>query len=429
LEPKKPTDSGGIAMTDKLGMPSVKSRRIILLLALMGSVPLVTSCSQSSKASAGASQADQTAVSVAVMKVARRELSRYQSMMAEFRPYQEVDVHAKVAGYLKKIYVDVGDRVRQGQLLAMLEVPELNAEVDQASAAVSSSQLQIARAESELKQAEAAHEDAHITYTRLAELPKIKPNMIAQQEIDQALAHDHEAEAKIAAAQASVAVAREKLREAQANGERVKTLLSYTRIEAPFSGIVTKRYADTGAMIPAGTSTSTQAMPVVRISEDSTLRLVLPVPESIVPLIHSGAPVDVNVGSLHRSFKGKVWRFSGKVETATRTMETEIEVKNPQQILKPGMYATANLTLDSIPSALAVPIQAVSMADNKTTVMVVTRDKTIDERPVTTGMETASLVEVQSGLDENDLVVVGNRGQLKTGQKVEPKLVESENAQ
>jgi len=348
--------------------------------------------------------------------------------MAEFRPYQEVDVHAKVAGYLKKIYVDVGDRVKQGQLLGMLEVPELNAEVDQATAAESSSQLQIARAESEVKQAEAAHEDAHITYARLAEVPKIKPNMIAQQEIDQALARDHEAEAKVAAAQAAVAVAKEKLREAKANGERVKTLLSYTKIEAPFAGIVTKRYADTGAMIPAGTSTSTQAMPVVRISEDATLRLVLPVPESIVPLIHAGAPVDVKVESLHRSFKGTVWRFTGKVDTATRTMETEIEVKNPQQTLKPGMYATANLTLDSIPSALAVPIQAVSVSDNKATVMLVTRDKTIEERAVTTGIETASFVEVQSGLNEDDLVVVGNRGQLKSGQNVEPRLTESENA-
>jgi RND family efflux transporter MFP subunit len=350
-------------------------------------------------------------------------------MMAEFVPYQEVDVHAKVAGYLKKIYVDVGDRVHQGQLLGVLEVPELKADVEQATAAESRSKLEINRAESELKAAEASHEDAHITYTRLAELPKIKPNMIAQQEIDQALARDHEAEAKVAAAQAAVAVAREKLQEAKATEDRVKTLLSYTRIEAPFAGIVTKRYADTGAMIPAGTSTSTQAMPVVRISDDATLRLILPVPESVVPLIHVGAAVDVNVNSLHRSFRGTVWRFTGKVDTATRTMETEIEVKNPQRMLKPGMYATANLTLDSIPSALSVPIQAISIAENKATVMVVTGGKTIEERQVTTGMETASLVEVQSGLDQNDLVVVGNRGQLKSGQKVEPKLVESENAQ
>jgi RND family efflux transporter MFP subunit len=349
--------------------------------------------------------------------------------MAEFIPYQEVDVHAKVAGYLKKIYVDVGDRVKQGQLLAVLEIPELNAEVDQATAAVNSSELEIKRAQSQLTEAEAAHEDAHLTYTRLAELPKIKPNMIAQQEIDQALAHDHEAEAKIEAAKAAVEVAKEKHSEARANAERVRTLLSYTRIEAPFAGLVTKRYADTGAMVPAGTSTSTQAMPVVRISEDETLRLVVPVPESIVPLIHIGQQVDVSVGSLHRSFKGVVWRFTGKVDTATRTMQTEIEVKNPQRLLKPGMYATANLTLDSIPDALVVPVQAVSITDNKASVVVVKEDKTVEERRITTGMETASLVEVQSGLAENDLIVVGNRGLLKPGQKVEPKLVETGEAQ
>src|SRR5215831_11499873 len=221
-------------MKDKLPVLSSRLVWVFSLLMLAGITSFVTSCSQMGKANASGTQTDQDVVSVAVMKVTRQELSRDQSMMAEFRPYQEVDVHAKVAGYLKKILVDVGDRVTQRQLLAVLEVPELNAEVDQATAAESSSQLQIKRAESELKQAEAAHEEAHITYTRLAEVPKIKPNMIAQQEIDQALARDHEAEAKVGAAEAAVAVAKERLREARANEERVKTLLSYTKIEAPF---------------------------------------------------------------------------------------------------------------------------------------------------------------------------------------------------
>jgi RND family efflux transporter MFP subunit len=253
--------------------------------------------------------------------------------------------------------------------------------------------------------------------------------MIAQQEIDQAMAHDHEAEAKIGAAQAAVEVAKEKLQEAKANEERVKTLLSYAKIEAPFAGVVTKRYADTGAMIPAGTSTSTQAMPVVRISEDDTLRLVLPVPESIVPLIHTGASVEIKVESLHRSFKGTVWRITGKVDTATRTMETEIQVQNANHMLKPGMYASVTLALDSAPNALAVPVQAVTLTGNKASVLVVKEDNTLDERQITVGMETSSLVEVQSGLSQDDMVVVGSRGQLRQGQKVEPKLVESGSVQ
>jgi RND family efflux transporter MFP subunit len=170
-------------------------------------------------------------------------------------------------------------------------------------------------------------------------------------------------------------------------------------------------------------------MPVVRISEDETLRLEVPVPESIVPLIHIGAPVDVSVQSLHRSFAGKVWRFTGKVDTATRTMPTEIEVKNPRGVLKAGMYATANLTLDSAPNALAIPIEAVTRTENKASVLLVKGDNTIEDRAITMGMETSSLVEVQSGLNEDDLVVVGNRGQLTAGQKVEPKLVETGAAQ
>ena len=138
--------------------------------------------------------------------------------------------------------------------------------------------------------------------------------------------------------------------------KRVKTLMDYTRVTAPFAGVITKRYADTGSMIQAGTASSTQAMPLVRLSENSLLRLILPVPESAVPTVHVGQQVEVRVPTLNRSFPGRVARFSDKIAAATRTMDTEVDVPNPTLLLIPGMYAEVNLTLDRAAGVLAVPI-------------------------------------------------------------------------
>jgi len=177
-------------------------------------------------------------------------------------------------------------------------------------------------------------------------------------------------------------------------------------------------------MIQAGTASQTQTMPVARLSEDQLLRLVLPVPESVVPRIHVGEPVTVNVHSLNRGYEGRVARFSGKIDLATRTMETEIDVPNRGFVLKPGMYAEAALTLDRRADALAVPVQALSVNGQSTAVFLVTLESKIEERPVTLGIETPNKVEILSGIKENDLVVVGSRSQLKAGQRVEPKVVD-----
>ncbi|HUK91789.1 MAG TPA: efflux RND transporter periplasmic adaptor subunit [Blastocatellia bacterium] len=387
-----------------------------------------TACSRVGNANSAGAKGDsaetQPGINVGVVKVERRPMSQAQTLMAEFTPYQEVDLHAKVAGYLKTIYVDVGDRVKKGQLLAILEIPEQQADLEEAAAAVSSAQEEIGRAESELHEAQAANDVAHITYTRLAEVPKVSPHLIAQQEIDEAMAKDRESEAKVATSKAAISVARQRLAEAKAKQDRIKTLVSYTRIEAPFGGVITKRYADTGAMIPAGTSESTQALPVVRISEDDTLRLILPVPESIVGAIRVGGPVEVHVQSMNHTFQGTVWRFTGKVDTSTRTMDTEVYVKNADHVLKPGLYATARLTLDQAQTALAVPVQAVSVVGEKATVWAVKGDNTLEEREIKTGAETPTMIEVLSGLSDGDMVVIGSRSELKAGQRVEPKIVQ-----
>jgi RND family efflux transporter MFP subunit len=371
-----------------------------------------------SRGAATQAKDDPPAVPAPVAKAARAGLARQVTITAEFRPFQEVDLHAKVAGYLKNIYVDVGDHVKQGQLLALLEIPEMADDLARAKAAIELSDANVARAKDELDRAESAHAVAHLSYARLAAVLQTRPNLVAQQEIDDAQARDREAEAQVSAAKSALAAAGHQVRVSEADRQKVETLNLYARITAPFTGVVTNRYADTGAMIQAGTASQTQAMPVVKLSQNDLLRLVLPAPESIVPRIQLGGSVEVRVPTLNRSFGGRIARFSGKVSTATRTMETEVDVPNPSLVLMPGMYAEAVLTLERRADALAVPVGAVE----NSTVLVVDSRGTVAERRVKTGIETPDRVEILSGLKPGELVVVGSRSRFRPGQKVQPRL-------
>lgn len=396
------------------------SRKTPALLLFLASPLLLVSCSSNS-AKDGPDPA--AAPTVAAAKVQRTDLTRALAVTAEFRPYQEVDVHAKVAGYVKRIYVDVGDHVKEGQLIAVLEIPELQDEVQTAEASVSKSQEEIRRAEADLARAQSAHEVAHLAYSRLADVSKTRPGLVAQQEIDDALGRDRVAEAQVDTAKASLSAAQQQLRVAEADREKVRTLFAYARIKAPFTGVVTKRYADTGSMIQTGISSQTQSMPLVTLAQENLLRLVIPVPESTVSRIHLGSPVEVNVSALGKKFQGKVARFADQVDLSTRTMHTEVDVPNPKGELVPGMYASASLILNDERNALAVPVQALTRAEDRVSVLVVNQNNKLEERSVRLGVEAPDQVEILSGLQEGDLVVVGNRSQLQPGMLVQPKII------
>ena len=330
-----------------------------------------------------------------VAKVTREDLSKEVTIAAEFRPYEEVALHAKVSGYVSNMNVDFGCKVKAGQLLATLEVPELQAELANAQAAK--------------QKAEADYNNAHLIFTRLQSVNKDHPNLVAQQELDTAQANDLTATAAIAAAKASF--------------EKYQTLVSYTQITAPFDGVVTHRYADPGTLIQAGTASDTQALPLVRVSDNYRLRLDFPVTVDYVKDIQLGAPVEVRVSSLNgKTFTGTISRFTRQVDDNTRTMITEIEVANPNLELMPGMYANAILKVAQRPQALAVPIEAVS-GEKSPTILVLNQDHQIEERAVQLGLETPDKFEVLAGVREGDLVIVGNRAQFQTGEKVEPKLL------
>jgi RND family efflux transporter MFP subunit len=386
---------------------------VLALAALAG-----TACSRPRAASDNAD-----VPTVAVAKVARGDIAQSLTIAAEFRPFQEIEVHAKVAGFLKSISVDVGDRVKAGQLLAVLEIPELQDEIKQDEAAVKRATEEINRAQADLERTQSAHEVAHLGAARLAGVMKTRPNLVAQQDIDEATGRDRVSEAQVSTAQAALAAAREQLEIAKAAQGKTQTLFDYARITAPFAGVITHRYADTGAMIQAGTSSQSQAMPIVRLSQNDKLRLVIPVPESAVSRVHLGGPVAVAVQSLRRTVTGTVARFSDRLDTDTRTMHVEVDVPNTDLTLVPGMYADATVVLDQVKGAIVAPVQSLDRGTEGGRVFVVGRDGKLEARTVQLGLEADDRIEVTRGLTEGEMVVVGSRAQLKPGTAVAPKLV------
>jgi RND family efflux transporter MFP subunit len=210
----------------------------------------------------------------------------------------------------------------------------------------------------------------------------------------------------------------------QAELQKQLTLQDYTKVTAPFTGVITKRYADKGSMIQAGTASSQQALPLVRVSQNGLLRLILPVPESAVPTVHIGQRVEVKVPTLNRSFPGTVARFADKLNLATRTMDTEVDVPNSSLVLIPGMYAEVDLTLHERNGVLTLPVTAVDVGTNSSQgrVLVVAPNNRVQARDIALGMETANRVEVRSGLNEGDMVILSGRATLQAGQEVRPKM-------
>ncbi|HEY1742876.1 MAG TPA: efflux RND transporter periplasmic adaptor subunit [Granulicella sp.] len=356
----------------------------------------------------------------AVVSVTRGTLASSLTVAGQFQPYQEVDLHAKVSGYIRWIKVDIGDRVKQGETLAALEVPELQDQLQGAQAEVRHSQSEIGRAQSEIVSAESTHAALHAAYTRLQQASKERPGLIAEQELDDARAKDQESEAQIGVAKASLDAMQQQLGVSRADSHRVQTLADYEQIISPFNGVVTMRYADTGSLIQAGTASNTQSMPVVRVAQSDLLRLRMPVPEADVPYIHEGGEVQVKVNATGRTFAGKIVRFTRALDTNTRTMLTEVDVPNPDLTLSPGMYAETMLQLQQKDNTLTLPAQAIVQSGDQNYVLVVNASNQVEKRNITIGIQTANRMEVTSGLRNGDRVIASGQTNYQSGETVTP---------
>ena len=363
---------------------------------------------------------DQSVVTVGTALAATRPVAQHLTLSSELVPYQEIDVFAKVAGYVKELNVDYGSHVRKGQVMAVLEVPELQAQLDEDQAAIAAQGDQVARLQSEIGRAKAQYNMLHLQFNRLASVAKSQPGLVAQQEVDDAQGKDLAAESQVNAAQGAYQAAQGQLMAAKAKLSHDQAFYDYSKITAPFDGVVTQRYANFGALMQAGT-TSTQATPLVRLSDENLYRLVIPVPESDVKYIHLGDPVEVRVPSVGKTVQGQVKRFSVDVNGATRTMHTEVEIPNANNQLVPGLYAEAVLTLNHNSAATVVPLQSLDRQGDEGSLLVVNRENRIESRKVKLGIQMPDYVEIADGIAPGEQVVVSDRNGLKAGQAVKPK--------
>lgn len=368
-------------------------------------------------------EASEPAVTVGVTRVVKKSLGRELTLSSELVPFQEIDVYAKESGYVKKLEVDYGSHVKSGQVMAVLEIPELEAQLQEDQAEIKNANNQVVRAQHELARYQAQYNALHLEYTRLNGVFQSQPGLVAQQEVDDAQGKDLAAASQVDAGQAALEAAQSQLGAVQAKRIHDQSLFDYSKITAPFAGVVTQRYANLGTLVQGGTNSSTQAMPIVRLSEDDLFRLVIPVPESYVQFIHIGDPVAVSVPSLNQTFPGKVARFAVDVREDTRTMHTEVDVPNPKHVLVPGLYADAQLSLDKRQGVPAVPVQALSREGTRTSVFVVNDRGELEQRGVQLGLQTAAYAEVTSGINDGEMVVVSDRSALKPGEKVNAKEV------
>ena len=388
-----------------------------LAFAILGICALPWLCSCSGGEGKQVEASGSPLVRVGVTAVVKKSLGRQITVSSELVPFQEIDVYAKESGYVKKLMVDYGSHVKSGQVMAILEIPELEAQLQEDQAEIKNASNQMVRAQHELGRYQAQYKALHLEYTRLNGVFQSQPGIVAQQEVDDAQGKDLAAASQVDASQAGLDAAQSQLSVAKAKLAHDQSLYDYSKITAPFAGIVTERYANLGTLVQAGT-TSSAAIPIVKLSEDDLFRLVMPVPESYVHFIRIGDPVDVRVPSLNRTFPGKVARFSADVREDTRTMHTEVDVKNKGGALVPGIYAEADLTLEHREDVPTIPLQALNHEGEKTTVYVVASSGQLEDRPVTLGIQTATDAEVVSGLNAGEEVVVSDRGGLKPGQRV-----------
>ncbi len=262
-------------MTQNRNTPTMRSGRrktYVLFSFAPLIIALLVSLSSCSGDRTGNVQAKGPNLTVGVTKVVRKSLGRHLTLSSELVPFQEIDVYAKESGYVKKLNVDYGTHVKAGQVMAVLEIPELEAQLQEDEAEIRNAADQVTRAQHELARYQAQYKALDLQYTRLNGVFKSQPGIVAQQEVDDAQGKDLAAASQVDAGQAALEAVQSQMAVTKAKLLHDQSLFDYSKITAPFPGVVTERYANLGTLVQAGTGSSTQAMPIVRLSEDDLFR-------------------------------------------------------------------------------------------------------------------------------------------------------------
>lgn len=395
------------------------------------------------------SQTGGKAIGVEVVNPKRRTLVRKLNLPATLRADEVVDLFAKTSGYVEMIDVDIGSRVKKGDLLVQISVPEMVDELRQFEAIVRAktakvralqaksvqAQRMVETAETEVRRYAAEHALEQISLKRKRELRD--GNAIPEQALDEAVSAHAITEAQLQIAHARVAgaiaekqavdadvdVAQADMMVVQANLARLKTLMEYASIRAPFDGVITVRGVDHGAFVRSaeeGTTTS-----LLRIAKMDRIRVVIEIPEIDAPFVKAGTAVDINIKALRQKpFTGSVSRTAHALKPATRTMRAEVDIDNTEGKYAPGMYALVVVELESNTRAMMIPSKAIRM-EGKNTIVLVSAGGVARSKPVKIGYDDGIWAEVLSGLDEQDLVITSTSGAVAPGVAVESVLSDS----
>ena len=386
---------------------------------------LQTGCGADSTTADESSQAsEQTSpipagVDVEVTQPVREELTHEISLPGSVEPFEKTTLYSRVGGYLDWIRVDIGDSVKKGQVLAKVLIPEMLDEYHGLEAELEGARADQQNGLAELERQKVVQELAKLTYDRVRSVREEEPDMMPQQTVDEARAKFQVAGAQNQVIQTRIVQAQSEVKRVEAALKRLQTLMEYAEIKAPFSGIVSERFVDPGALIQAGT-VSSSALPLVTISQLQRLRVFFDVPEDKVPLVQVGDMAEITVDALPgKQLEGKVARFAKVLDPETRSMKTEVTLSNTDRLLFPGMHVRVRLLLERRADAILLPAEALRFKEGAPFVYVVDGD-TAREISIETGLDDGIRVEVTGGLSGQESVIVTARESLSDGVKVKP---------
>jgi RND family efflux transporter MFP subunit len=393
---------------------------LVILLAAAIAAGLMRRSTHDKALAVSSDEAANRAPTVNVARVHAAPATTVLELPGDTLPLAETAIHARVDGYLKRRLVDIGDRVKKDQLLAEIESPELDQQIAQARATLQQSRSALQQAKANLFAAQGVLKLATVTRTRWKNLSN--QGVVSKQDFDEKDAALEAAQAGVQAAEEAVRVGESTINANEANLHRLDEMKVFDRLVAPFDGVITWRNvtADVGSLINSG-STGTNRE-VVRVAQVDTLRVFVNVPQTYATVVHPGQTAALTVDEIPgRTFPAQVKRTTNSMDAASRTLLAVLEVANPTGVLLPGMYAKVKFSLPHTMSALLLPADALVLQSDGPHVAVVDAEHKIHFRKVTVGRDFGAEIEIPSGLESGDMVVLNPNDAIREGVTVEPK--------
>jgi membrane fusion protein (multidrug efflux system) len=364
-----------------------KKRTVLIIIVLLLIILIVAAYLRIKQNASEISHRPPTMTNVVAGKASRGEITKVETLTGDILPVQQANIYSKVNGNIEKIYVDIGDYVRTGQVLALIDTTIYSQNMKQANANYSQTQANL--------------ENAKLNYDRNSSL--FSQNLISKQDADNSkTAYD---------------VALSQKDAAYANYKNAMTQLGYCKITAPFTGYITKRFFDAGAYVSSSVNTSSSV--IFTLMDLDRLKAIINLPEKDVEFLSHIIDIQVVADALPgMSFSATLKKISGAVDVSTRTMQVEIDIENTNKQLKPGMFANINLILAKKTNTLIMPNEVVLNDNDGNYVFVVNTDSTVHKRYVQIGIQQNNKDEILSGISDNERIVFSGQTLVKNRAKV-----------